>query len=114
MKISTLIGPDLNRAVAMALGHKFFPKPGTVGQYVKASGQPYFLADYVGDIALAWKILVTHKIDLQHILRFKNWTARIDRRTVEQPPVLGRDADPQVAAMRCFVASVYGEEITLP
>lgn len=114
MKTSTLTGADLNRAVAMALGHKFFPKPDSTEQYVKASGQPYLLANYSGEITAAWPIIVSKRIDLRHTRRFSTWSARIDRASVEQPPATARDADAIVAAMRCFVASVYGDDVEMP
>lgn len=131
-KTRTLAGPDLNRAVAMALGCKVYrivdpidvinkmPEPKVIWVQSATDTTPTWLQsrsipDYAGDITQAWPIMKAWHIDLCHIQRSKSWMARFDRAARgAQPPVLMRDPDPQIAAMRCFVASVYGDEVELP
>lgn len=119
MKTSALTGADLNRAVAMALG-KVVLKLGNRGRswYVVhiAPGGPIFgntehIPSYAYDIAVAWPIIKKHKIDLQW--RFDgNGCNAIFQPTCGEP-FIETDVDPQVAAMRCFVASVYGGDIEM-
>lgn len=124
MKTATLTGPDLNRAVAMSLGLKVWrvDNPAAIyspdqpaHRWVLSShdGKPTWMEtrgipDYAGDISWAWPIIKKHKIETQH--NGDTWLA-----CGTQPPTAWwPDPDPQVAAMRCFVASVYGDEVELP
>lgn len=109
MKTSTLTGADLNRAVAMSLGYRVLNSGGVCdGVYIVEAGTTYFLLpDYAGDIAVAWPIIKTEIIGIDYNAGV--WEAR----DFDTQQILGFDADPQIAAMRCFVASVYGDEIDL-
>jgi Protein of unknown function (DUF2591). len=122
MKTATLTGADLNRAVAMARGHALEQQPRRIGPdspmvwVVRAGdGGLYELPNYAGDIAVAWPIMKEHKIDLEYQ---KNgiWAGceACMNRYGGGEYALGNDDDPQIAAMRCFVASVYGDDVELP
>lgn len=125
MKTNTLTGADLNRAVAMALGLK--PElidgshwPNNPAGSIWATKSARFknewvpIPDYAGNIAVAWLIIEREFICLNGDDGAPNtppsWTASIfddGEMAAEGPTAL-------IAAMRCFVASVYGDEVELP
>jgi hypothetical protein len=142
MKVSTLTGDELNRAVALALGHKLVLEPDYIGKigvpgpifrWAIATGRFYaydpahrfeiteYLPDYAGDIRAAWPLIKAHKIHLRGpndatrpdgsvVIPVTVWYANIRAETTS---FVQNDIDPQIAAMRCFVASVYGDDIEL-
>lgn len=63
---------------------------------------PRFCTGPAGDL-----IIDREHIDTMHI-RHKGWSARIDRRSVEQPPVTGRGVGRREAAMRAWVTHKLG------
>lgn len=125
MKTNTLTGADLNRAVAMALGlvpclieGSHWPnKP--AGSFWAVKGIRHEkewmpIPDYAGDIAAAWPIIEREFICLNGDDGAPgtppSWTASIfnDGETKSEGPTA------QIAAMRCFVASVFGDDVELP
>lgn len=56
-------------------------------------------------------IIDREKIDAMHIRRYKSWTARIDMRSLEEPPYTCRGETFLIAAMRAYVGSKFGEEV---
>lgn len=122
MKTNTLTGADLNRAVAMSLGHDVdsvggrwiiwhrttCSKPGCA--VVHKRGEP--IPDYAGDISVAWPIIKQFKVGMQHTPR--GWAAIhgyiFHDRNAEDCLY---DPDPQIAALRAIVHSVYGDDINL-
>ena len=112
MKPSTLTGADLNRAVAMALIETLQQPERGLAIHRFGYGQP--IPDYAGDIAAAWPLIKDRKIELRFIftdaLENGYWqAAHLPSNTY----AYNHKTDPQVAAMRCFVASVYGDDINL-
>lgn len=127
--IATLTGVQLDYAVALAEGYKFgrprrlpnahfylFPlsRPdwktlGAVALHSDGWGEnvPRFSTGPAGD-----EIIDRECIDTMHI-RHKGWSARIDRRSTEQPPVTGRGNTRREAAMRCWAVFKLGEEIEM-
>lgn len=134
MKTSTLSKADLNRAVAMALGLKIYrlvhPTRGNVLWLLSTTDthpnwfETRSIPDYAGDIALAWPIIKEKRIALIPAPRHWNdesaeyvngssW--RSMQQTSARTCAKGYDLhDPQIAALRAFVASVYGDEVELP
>lgn len=134
MKTYRLTGADLNRAVAMALGHKvchYRTWLQTVNEYWKGRDCSFApldeyrimepndgtssltIPDYAGDISVAWPIIEKYNISLDwrdSEVQCYMWspTAQDFGRTFYASKALVLHA-----AMRCFVASVYGDEISL-
>lgn len=118
MKTSTLTGPDLNRAVAMALGHEVVEVPvphsqlkafTTVRWCMLVEGHCTVIPDYAGDINVAWPIIKKHGISIRTCAG--RWHAWFDDTDDEDDACL--DDDPQVAAMQRFVQRVLGVDINL-
>jgi hypothetical protein len=121
MKTSDLTGANLNRAVAMALGHEVVPKPvdtfcnpadkETGAQQVWAivvEGHICRMPNYASDISVAWPILIEHKIELTcnengfwYANNAKFWHGTYGR-------------DPINVVLRLFVHMKLGDEVELP
>lgn len=117
MKTSTLTGADLNRAVAMSLGLRVSKDGKSYWEVVEGYGLDDFpLPNYAGDIAAAWPIIAGNEVDIAFGLRHSEKGVVCVSQTysaLEEGTITESDCDPLVAAMRCFVASVYGDEIDL-
>lgn len=121
MKTNTLTGADLNRAVAMALGLKIVKLENKGYRWYMVHtlpdgpifGNTRHIPNYARDIIAAWPIIKGHDIAL-HKCGITLWMAEIDLDEGDSMRCQETDTDPQVAAMRCFVASVYGAEVELP
>lgn len=129
MKTNTLTGADLNRAVAMTLGLRVrFGSPSPiVGMHradcwLIAPIREHFagpqhgwqrLPDYAGDISVAWPIIKEHKIELRWIITNAEGGGYWQAANLLKDIYGYRHQDPQIAALRTFVASVYGDDIEL-
>lgn len=129
MKTSTLTGADLNRAVAMALGHKVYkiehpdPRRGYIWVLRMHDDIPDWMQsraipEYANDISLAWPIIVKHKICIDagdgcYKNKDRMWAAW----PAAHAPVRADEeitaADPLVAAMRAFVKLKLGDDVAL-
>ena len=119
MRTSELSGAALQHAVMLAEGWTYVPNDGiqcsAYCRIVDSTARwtikgPNYLAGPAGD-----DIIDREKIDTRHIKRRAHcWEARIDRRSVEQPPITARAATRREAAMRAWVAHNLGDEIKLP
>jgi len=108
MKTSTLTGADLNRAVALALGHEVVCADDDPTDFAMiVEGYVVRIPNYATDITAAWPIIVANKIELAH--NGFIWCAR----GTSPPTLWQKDDDPITAAMRCFVASVFGDDVNL-
>lgn len=118
MKLSSMTDDELNRAVALALGHElvqvqdFLGKLGMPGVThhkwaMLVEGRPTAIPDYANDITAAWPIITAWKIELAH--NGFIWCAR----GTSPPTLWQKDDDPITAAMRCFVAYKLGDDINL-
>jgi hypothetical protein len=113
--IDTLTGPDMNRAVAMALGMLVYHT--VSGWMCRPRGviELMPLPNYTGDIAVAWPIIEDHDIDI-----FNTHTAEMGfKATLNLKPYqphlfsIGYGTTRLEAVMRALLHSVYGEEIEL-
>lgn len=124
MKTSTLTGPELNAAVAMALGQKVYriPKPLETGTVLVLSchddvpswPQSRRIPKYSTDIAAAWPIMKKHKIAIDYTEDEAYANVYRNEGVGQELVGEGDDPDPQIAALRAFVASVFGDEVELP
>lgn len=123
MKTATLTGDNLNRAVAMALGHELVQvgvsAPGLPADHglrwaMLVEGRACLIPDYAGDIALAWPIMVANKIALDYTE--DGAYANVYKVVGMNLELIGEgdDLDPLVACMRAFVHSVLGDDVELP
>lgn len=91
MKTSNLIGPALDWAVTKI-----------------ETGQPYLVAfKYSTDWAQGGPIIEREGIETYRHKALEMWAARCDENVRYGPT-------PLIAAMRCFVASKLGDDVTIP
>jgi hypothetical protein len=116
-KTSTLTGLDLNRAVAMALGQELVYRDSGLGivecvktWLVKKDGLHFYIPNYATDITAAWPIIVKQKISLGYTSDGEAYADSDENAAVSR---VEYGPDPITAAMRCFVASVLGDEVNL-
>lgn len=119
MKTSTLTGADLNRAVAMALGHEVVRVPGVCSPpwSMIVEGRPVGIPDYAGNISAAWPLITANFICLDagdgSFKGDKTWEAHL---ACDAPMMASEEitaSDPLVAAMRALVRHVLGDDINL-
>lgn len=124
MKTNELTGADLNRAVALALGHKLTtiplmddsPSGLTITWVIRDEQGKRCIPNFAGDIAVAWPIITANKMDLEHQKNgiWEGWTVCMNRYCGDLERYFEfTDDDPIVAAMRCFVASKFGDDVNL-
>lgn len=113
-----LTGLNLNRAVAMALGYSVEPVDECGDVWIEYHNPDKYLVlpNYDTDIAVSWPIIVANKISI--VWAGSQWCATYG----SVAEVFQRDGgnhfqgtgdDPLIAALRCFVAKVYGDSIDL-
>jgi hypothetical protein len=135
MKTNTLTGADLNRAVAMALGlnvKHYRTWLETVNEYWKGKDCSFAapdeyrvmaspddgttsrnIPDYAGDISEAWPIIKREKIEVRYQITDSAGGGYWFCNNLFTDKYGYTDQDPIVAALRCFVAGVYGDDINL-
>ena len=115
VKTSELRGGALDWAVAKAIGKDFFIEGKAVLSFCPGAdipGVPYFDREYWMP-SVKWSqggpIFESNKIDTFWDSGNECWDASMDKGMfVESGPT------PLIAAMRCFVASKFGDEIDVP
>ena len=104
MKTSELISPALNWAVAKCEGVEFTDE-------AKPYAHELMHFNYSTDWAQGGPIIEREGID---VLRDGNhWTA-LKTMTIDHPHLRVSGPTPLVAAMRCFVASKFGDDVEIP
>lgn len=105
IKTSDLIGPALDWAVA-AIEEVLFPRS---------------IPKYSTDWAQGGPIIEREEISVlspyaEHPAGMTGWLAHSRYKNAEHPqgPAKGHGATPLVAAIRCYVASILGEEVEVP
>ncbi len=108
MKTQELVGNDLNRAVARALGHKLVLN-GFQEWKIWSQGTCFAIPNYAGDITAAWPLIQKYRINIGFTSEEGVCSCMSGGRTG-----VGFDDDALVAAMRALVHCFLGEEMELP
>ena len=105
MKVSELIGPALDWAVAKCAGRALHRSKS--GRWMTANYEPS------ADWAQGGPIIEREVISLIHP-KYDCWTAHCYDKTVDDESYTLDGPTPLIAAMRCYVASKLGDEIEVP
>ena len=99
MKTAELVGKQLDWAVAKAAG-LYAPEP--------------WISNPSTDWAQGGKIIERVGIDLYQVERNSPYGWEAEIQTAPRERARGKGQSPLVAAMRCYVKSVLGDEVTIP
>lgn len=123
MKTSALIGPALDWAVSITLGHrpeKDFHSHGMTwngwwetAAYIDTKPNEYRrIPKYSTDWSQGGPIIERERISVVDVDGYDFWKA--DKLNEEAIPVISYGPTPLIAAMRCFCASRLGDEVEIP